>query len=103
MKLQPNLSKTIFYSFLFALGGAPTLAMWIASSQTDNQDVLLSAFMGLTVVLLCVIVPIILIQNTILMIKRNSLILEEKIKPVAMLYLILNAVCLLYWLLMMFK
>ncbi|MFI8026320.1 hypothetical protein ACOI3T_13555, partial [Acinetobacter baumannii] len=24
MKLQPTISKTIFYSFLFAIGGSPT-------------------------------------------------------------------------------
>lgn len=29
MKLQPTISKTIFYSFLFAIGGSPTLAMLI--------------------------------------------------------------------------
>ncbi|WP_111893075.1 hypothetical protein [Acinetobacter sp. MB5] len=103
MQLQPNISKTIFYSFLFALGGAPTLAMLIASQQTQNQQLLMSAFIGLSVVLVCVFVPIVLIQNTFLLIKRRSIELEEKIKPLSTTYFLLNVSCLLFWILFMFK
>ncbi len=35
MKLQPTISKTIFYSFLFAIGGSPTLAMLIIYGQNS--------------------------------------------------------------------
>lgn len=103
MQLQPNISKTIFYSFLFALGGAPTLAMLIASQQTQDQHLLMSAFVGLSVVLVCVFVPIVLIQNTFLLLKRRSVQLEDKIKPISMIYFILNLACLLFWILFMFK
>lgn len=103
MQLQPNISKVIFYSFLFALGGAPTVAMLIASQQTQDQHLLMSAFVGLSVVLVCVFVPLVLIQNTFLLIKRRSLELEEKIKPLSNTYFALNVGCLIFWLLFIFK
>ena len=103
MQLQPNISKTIFYSFLFALGGAPTLAMLIASQQTRDPHILMSAFVGLSVVLVCIFVPIVLIQNTFLSVKRDSLQLEEKVKSASNVYFALNVGCLLFWILFMFK
>ncbi|KCX98641.1 hypothetical protein J584_1073, partial [Acinetobacter sp. 72431] len=38
MKLQPTISKTIFYSFLFAIGGSPTLAMLVIYGQEYHED-----------------------------------------------------------------
>ncbi|ENV32658.1 hypothetical protein [Acinetobacter gerneri] len=103
MKLQQNISKTLIYSFLFAVGGCPTIAMWIVSGQTDDQDILISAFMSVTILLACIILPIILIQNVFILIKKNSVALEDKIKPLAILYLVLNILCLVYWLMYYFK
>ncbi|MCH4242976.1 hypothetical protein [Acinetobacter gerneri] len=103
MKLQQNISKTLIYSFLFAVGGCPTIAMWIVSGQTDDQDILISAFMSVTILLACIILPIILIQNVFILIKKNSVVLEDKIKPLAILYLVLNILCLVYWLMYYFK
>ncbi len=99
MKLQQNISRVLIYSFIFAVGGCPTLAMWIISGQTDNQDIIISAFMSVTVLLACILLPIIFIQNMIILVKRNSIVLEEKIKPLAVGYLILDILCLVYWLL----
>lgn len=103
MQLQPNISKTIFYSFLFALGGAPTLAMLIASQQTRDPHLLMSAFVGLSVVLVCIFVPIVLIQNTFLLAKRHNLKLEDRLKGLSNIYFALNIGCLIFWILFMFK
>lgn len=80
MKLQPHIAQTIFYSLLFAIGGAPTIAMWIIALQTNDPNLFMAAFMGLTVIIACVIVPIILLQNAYLLFKRNDVNLEDKIK-----------------------
>jgi len=48
MKLQPTISKTIFYSFLFAIGGSPTLAMLVIYGQNYNPDFFMTAFMSLS-------------------------------------------------------
>ncbi len=45
MKLQPHIAQTIFYSLLFAIGGAPTIAMWIISLQTNDVNLFMAAFM----------------------------------------------------------
>ncbi len=66
MKILPNIAQTIFYSLLFAIGGAPTIGMWIARIQTQNPDLILTAFIGLTVIIACVLVPVVLIQNSYL-------------------------------------
>ena len=86
--MHKNISGTMFYSLLFAMGGAPTIAMLI----------IYGAFIGLSVIIACVLVPVILLQNAFLFFKRKSEILEEKIKPLCHLYLSLNIVCLIYWL-----
>ncbi|WP_140153964.1 hypothetical protein, partial [Acinetobacter baumannii] len=57
MKLQPTISKTIFYSFLFAIGGSPTLAMLIIYGQNYNLDFFMTAFMSLSVLIACVLIP----------------------------------------------
>lgn len=85
------------------MGGAPTLAMLIIRGQTQDPAVVYQAFIGLTVILACILVPLILLQNAILFAKRKSTVLEEKILPLSRIYLILNVLCLLYWLLIQFK
>ena len=96
--MQKNIAGTIFYSLLFAMGGAPTIAMMIIQGQTTDPDVIYSALIGLSVIIACVLVPIVLIQNAYLWFKRNDEKLAEKIKPVGQVYLVLNVVCLIYWL-----
>jgi len=99
MKLLPNISKTIFHSFIFALGGAPTIAMWLSTERVADPELFFSAFISLTVLLACVLLPIIFIQNIFLLIKRQSPIVEDKVAHLSWFYLILNVICLIYWLL----
>lgn len=80
MKLQPTISKTIFYSFLFAIGGSPTLAMLIIYGQNYNPDFFMTAFMSLSVLIACVLIPVVLIQNSYLLWKRKILILKRKLR-----------------------
>ena len=94
--MQKNIANTIFYSLLFAMGGAPTIAMIIINAQTVQPEVAFQALIGLSVIIACILVPIILIQNTYLIIKRKSLEIEQKIQPVANFYLGLNVLCLIY-------
>ncbi len=98
MKLLPNISKTILHSFIFAIGGAPTLAMWISAMQVKDQQQLFQVFVSLTILIACILIPIIFIQNLFLMIKRQSVLIEDKIKPLSQFYLLLNIFCLVYWL-----
>ncbi|MEG0483426.1 MAG: hypothetical protein RR569_09995 [Acinetobacter sp.] len=97
-----NISNTIFYSLIFAMGGAPTIALMIIQAQTTDQALINSALLGLSVILACVLVPIILIQNAILFAKRKNVQLNEKIKPLSQVYLVLNVICLVYWLIVQF-
>ena len=53
---------------------------------------------GLSVIIACILVPLILIQNAILFFKRKNEQLEQKIKPLCQVYLVLNFLCLIYWL-----
>jgi hypothetical protein len=62
--MQKNISATMFYSLLFAMGGAPTIAMMIIRAQTQNPEVIYAALIGLSVIIACVLVPIILLQNS---------------------------------------
>ena len=96
--MHKNISGTMFYSLLFAMGGAPTIAMLIIRAQTQDPDTIYGAFIGLSVIIACVLVPVILLQNGILFFKRKSVVLEEKIRPLCQLYLGLNVACLVYWL-----
>ncbi|SCC72636.1 hypothetical protein [Acinetobacter albensis] len=100
--MHKNISGTIFYSLLFAMGGTPTIAMLIIQAQTQDPKIIYSAFIGLTVILACILVPVILIQNAILFFKRKNEQLEQKIKPLCQVYLVLNAFCLIYWLIFQF-
>ena len=96
--MHKNISATIFYSLLFAMGGAPTIAMLIIQAQTQDPNIIYNAFIGLSVIIACILVPLILIQNAILFFKRKNEQLEQKIKPFCQVYLILNVLCLIYWL-----
>lgn len=100
--MQKNISTTIFYSLLFAMGGAPTIAMMIIRGQTQDPQVIYQALIGLSVIIACILVPIVLIQNAYLFLKRNDVVLEQKIKPVLHVYLALNVICLAYWLIIQF-
>lgn len=103
MKLLPNISKTILFSFIFALGGAPTIAMWISTSQVSNPAQLVDLFISLTALIACILVPVIFIQNVFLLIKRQSVWVEDRIVLLSRFYLILNVCCLIYWLLKVFE
>ena len=93
--MHSHVSKTMFYSLLFAIGGAPTLAMWIIYIQTDGAlNQYWGAFLALTFVLAAIIAPLILIQNMYLLWKRKHVNLEDKIEPVAHFYFVLDLACL---------
>ena len=96
--MHKNISATIFYSLLLAMGGAPTIAMLIIQAQTQDPNIIYNAFIGLSVIIACILVPLILIQNAILFFKRKNEQLEQKIKPFCQVYLVLNVLCLIYWL-----
>ncbi len=100
--MQKYISGTIFYSLLFAMGGAPTIAMMIIRAQTSDPEIIYTAFVGLSAMIACILVPIILIQNAFLFFKRKSETLEAKVEPLCKLYLFLNACCLLYLLYIQF-
>ena len=80
------------------MGGAPTIAMMIIKAQTSNPELIYHALVGLSVMIACILVPIILIQNAYLWVKRKNERIEKRIAPVARFYLILNLLCLGYWL-----
>ncbi|RZG46138.1 hypothetical protein [Acinetobacter wuhouensis] len=100
--MQKNISATIFYSLIFAMGGAPTIALSIIHAQTNDPEIINSALLGLSVMVACILVPVILIQNAFLFAKRKSPTLEEKIEPLKIIYLGLNIICLVYWLIIQF-
>ena len=100
--MQKNISSTLFYSLIFAMGGAPTIAMLIIQAQTTDLNIINNALLGLSVMVACVLVPVILIQNAFLFIKRNDQLLETKIIPMKNIYLMLNVICLIYWLAIQF-
>ncbi|WP_343597347.1 hypothetical protein [Acinetobacter sp.] len=103
MKLQADLTKTLFYSFLFALGGAPSIAMMVVSERISNQQALLSGFIGLTLVLACVLLPLILIQNSFFLFVRHKGQFDKVFQVTGKVYLALNFICLLFWILFILK
>lgn len=96
--MLPNISKTIFYSLLFAMGGAPTIAMLIIKAQTSNPEIVYQALIGLSVIIACILVPLILMQNAYLFVQRSNQNIEQRIVPLSHVYLVLNILCLIYWL-----
>lgn len=100
--MQKNISSTIFYSLIFAMGGAPTIALLIINAQTNDPQIINQALLGLSVIIACILVPLVLVQNAFLFAKRKNTVLEEKIVPLKNIYLALNVMCLLYWLAVQF-
>ena len=84
------------------MGGAPTIAMLIIQAQTTDPAIVSQALLGLSVMIACILVPIVLIQNAFLFFKRNDQQLEQKIIPLKNIYLVLNVLCLVYWLMVQF-
>lgn len=70
--MQKNISTTIFYSLLFAMGGAPTIAMMIIRAQTQDPQLIYQALIGLSVIIACILVPIVLIQNAVVILPKNN-------------------------------
>jgi hypothetical protein len=97
-RMHKNISGTIFYSLLFAMGGAPTIAMLTIQAQAHNPEIVYQAFIGLSVIYACILVPVILAQNAFLWFKRKNEKLDLKIEPLCHAYLVLNIACLVYWL-----
>lgn len=97
MRLQPNISKTVFHSFLFALGGAPTVAMSIILLRNIPTELQNTVFVSLTAIFACFLVPLILIQNLYLLFKRNNEYIEDHLSWLLKVYLGLNICCLLFW------
>lgn len=95
--MQNNIGNTIFYSLLFAMGGAPTIAMFIVRLQKADSVIAYQAFIGLTVIIACILVPLILLQNAYLIWKRKDAKLDDKIKPIMRIYLGLNVLALIFW------
>ena len=81
--MHKNISATMFYSLLFAMGGAPTIAMLVIQVQTQDPAIVNAAFIGLSVIIACILVPVVLIQNAFLFFKRKNEQLEQKIKPLS--------------------
>ena len=100
--MQKYISGTMFYSLLFAMGGAPTIALLIIKAQTNDPAVVNNALLGLSVIIACILIPLVLIQNAFLFFKRNDVQLEAKIKPFCQLYFGLNVACLIFWLCIQF-
>ena len=96
--MQKNIAATMFYSLLFAMGGAPTLAMLIILLQNVQAEVMYQVFIGLSIMLACVLVPLILLQNGILFFKRHDHKIEAQMKYCSRAYLFLNVLCLVFWL-----
>ena len=86
--MHKNITSTIFYSLLFAMGGAPTIAMMLILSQKHDPNIMYQAFIGLSVIFACILVPLILIQNAYLLNKRKNPEMEEKVKNLGGLYVI---------------
>ncbi|AOA59984.1 hypothetical protein [Acinetobacter larvae] len=97
MNLLPNISKTILHSFIFALGGTPTLAMWLSERQTQQPEQFMAYFVSLTVLIACIIFPVVFIQNSFLLWKRLDPNIDNKITKLSYFYLILNIICMIYW------
>ncbi len=96
--MQNTISLTIFYSLLFAMGGAPTIAMLLIQSQPYDPNLLYPIFIGLTVMVACVLVPLMLLQNGYLWWRRKDQQFAQRLDGLKYVYLWLNAGCLVFWL-----
>lgn len=100
--MQKNIAGTIFYSLLFAMGGAPTIAMILIKLQHVPEEYVYQTFIGLTVMIACVLIPLVLIQNTFLFLKRKHAGLDQKLQTLCHIYLVLDIFALLFWLFFQF-
>lgn len=101
INMQPTISKILFNSLIFALGISPTLAMWVMELRQIEFHTMI--FMSLCLTFAVLIVPIILLQNAYLLYKRQDEMLGVKLNWLARLYLVLNGICLVSWILFMMK
>lgn len=99
--MQPNISRILFHSLIFATGAAPTGAIWII--KYNQVEFTVSAFAILSIVLAAFIAPLILIQNTYLYFKREDENLDAKLVFLVRFYMALNAICLLSWIIFSFQ
>lgn len=81
--MHKNISGTIFYSLLFAMGGAPTIAMLIIQAQTKDPNIIYGVFISLTVIIACILVPLILIQNAFLFFKEKMSYWDKRLNRFA--------------------
>lgn len=93
--MQPNISRVLFHSCIFAIGISPTAAMLVFLFY--QQEFELNSFIALTIFFALIFVPLIFIQNTYLLFKRKDSILEGKIAWLSKTYMICNGLCLLAW------
>ncbi len=49
-----------FLFFIICDGGAPTIAMMIIRAQTEDPQLIYQALIGLSVIIACILVPIVL-------------------------------------------
>ncbi|MDO4223534.1 MAG: hypothetical protein Q4D05_05845 [Acinetobacter sp.] len=98
--MQPTISRVLFYSLIFAIGVAPTAAMWVLKYNRvgiEQIESAMSAFIGLTLLFALIFIPIILVQNAYLFIKRKNPELDAKVVGLSRFYVIANGLCLLSW------
>ena len=100
--MNKNITNTIFFFFFFAMGGAPMIAFMFIHAQTSDPAIINNALLGLSVIIACILVPLVLIQNAYLFVKRKDSALDAKIEPLKVIYLGLNIFCLVYWLMVQF-
>lgn len=99
--MQANIANILFNSLIFALGIAPTLAMWVMEyRQIEFHS---GVFMSLSLMFILIFVPLILIQNAYLFFKRNDEVLDAKLKWLSHVYLVANGICLFSWIVFMVK
>ena len=95
--MQTEFAKALFYSLLFAIGGAPTIAMWIIRLQISDPNLWWPPFVGLTLILACILAPVILLQNTFLYLKKKEW-KDASYEGFAKTYFFIDLICLASWL-----
>lgn len=93
--MQPTIARILFTSLIFALGIAPTSAMWVLVLR--KIEFVMPVFLSLTIVFVLLFVPLILLQNGYLYFKRTDEILDKKLTWLSHTYFVLNGLCLASW------